>query len=117
MKNKQSGNVKYILAKNVRSSWNSIIHHWISMLLTGICKGTRELRRRLCRYKDGGNSMNHRLFILPFLAIAVCLVSAGVGTADDVDVTYEGHFGGSMDAVVVSGNYAYFSPGARFCCV
>jgi hypothetical protein len=40
MKNKQSGNVKYIPAKNARSSGNSIIHRWISMLLAGICGTT-----------------------------------------------------------------------------
>ena len=40
MKNKRSCSVKYILAKNARSSGNSIIHSWISMLLTGICGTT-----------------------------------------------------------------------------
>jgi len=58
--------------------------------------------------------MNHRLFILPFLAIAVCLVCIDVGMADDVDITYEGHFGGITDAVVVSGNYAYINQGEDF---
>jgi len=37
MKNKRRCSVKYILAKNVRSSGNSIIHNWISMLLSSIC--------------------------------------------------------------------------------
>ena len=37
MKNKRCDSVKYILAKNVRSSGNSIIHNWISMLLSSIC--------------------------------------------------------------------------------
>ena len=36
MEKKWSCNVKYILTKNVRSSGNSIIHSWISMLLAGI---------------------------------------------------------------------------------
>jgi len=36
MKNKYYDSVKYILAKNVRSSGNSIIHSWISMLLADI---------------------------------------------------------------------------------
>ena len=40
MKNKRCDSVKYILAKNVRSSGNSIINRWISMLLAGICTGT-----------------------------------------------------------------------------
>lgn len=37
MKNKRHYGVNYILTKNVRSSGNSRIHIWISMLLTGIC--------------------------------------------------------------------------------
>ena len=37
MKNKHLCSVNYILVKNVRSSGNSIIHSWISILLTGIC--------------------------------------------------------------------------------
>ena len=40
MKKKRSCSVKYILAKNVGSSGNSIIHSWISTLLAGICTGT-----------------------------------------------------------------------------
>jgi hypothetical protein len=40
MKNKRRCSVNYILVKNVRSSVNSIIHRWISMLLTGICGTT-----------------------------------------------------------------------------
>ncbi len=41
MKNKRCcSSVNYILSKNVISSGNSIIHRWISMLLTGICGTT-----------------------------------------------------------------------------
>ena len=40
MKNKRCDSVRYILGKNVRSNGSSIIHHWISMLLTGICVAT-----------------------------------------------------------------------------
>ena len=40
MKNKQFCSVKYILGKNVRSRGNSIIHHWVSMLLAAICGTT-----------------------------------------------------------------------------
>ena len=40
MKNKRCDSVKYILAKNARSNGSSIIHHWISMLLTAICEAT-----------------------------------------------------------------------------
>jgi len=36
MKKKRSCSVEYILAKNVRSNGNSIIHSWISTLLAGI---------------------------------------------------------------------------------
>jgi len=40
MKNKRCDRVKCILAKNVRSSGNSIIQSWISMLLADICGAT-----------------------------------------------------------------------------
>ena len=40
MENKRCNSVKYILGKNVRSSGNSIIHRWVSMLLTDICGTT-----------------------------------------------------------------------------
>ena len=40
MKNKRCDSVKYILAKSARSNGSNIIHHWISMLLTGICGTT-----------------------------------------------------------------------------
>lgn len=42
MKNKRCDSEKYILAKNARSNGSSIIHHWISMLLTGICGTTAD---------------------------------------------------------------------------
>jgi len=37
-----------------------------------------------------------RILILLLIAAAVCMVSAGVGAADDVDVTFEGHFGAAV---------------------
>jgi len=40
MKNKQSDNIMYIPAKNVKRSGNCIIHRWISTLLAGICAAT-----------------------------------------------------------------------------
>ena len=40
MQNKCRCSVNYILVKNIRSSGNSIIQYWISMLLTGICGAT-----------------------------------------------------------------------------
>jgi len=43
MKNKRCCSEKYILTKNVRSSGNSIIHRWISMLLAGIYAGTADM--------------------------------------------------------------------------
>ena len=51
-----------------------------------------------------------RMLILMFIA-AVCVASVGVGAADEVDVTFEGHFGGVTSAVAVSGNYAYIGQG------
>ena len=40
MKNKSYYSAKYILAKNARRNRSSIIHNWMSMLLTGICGTT-----------------------------------------------------------------------------
>ena len=34
-----------------------------------------------------------------------------MGTADEVDVTFEGHFRGVTYAVAISGNYAYIGQG------
>ncbi len=39
------------------------------------------------------------------------MASAGVGAADEVNVTFEGHFGGETEVVAVSGNYAYIGRG------
>ncbi|KAF5421463.1 MAG: hypothetical protein C5S44_06505 [Candidatus Methanocomedens sp.] len=47
--------------------------------------------------------------MLVFFGVIVCLLSIEVGAAEDVTITFEGHFGGITDAVVVSGNYAYIS--------
>ena len=55
-----------------------------------------------------------RMLMIALIAAAVCLVSAGVGVADEVNVTFEGRFGGTTDAVVVSGNYAYIGQGQDF---
>jgi hypothetical protein len=41
------------------------------------------------------------------IAALMILVLAGTATADDVDVTFEGRFGGAVYACAVSGNYAY----------
>ena len=55
--------------------------------------------------------IRHRILILMLIAAAVCLVSAGFGAADEVNVTLEGHFGGATYATAVSGNYAYVGQG------
>src|SRR5665648_668397 len=49
--------------------------------------------------------------ILIFLAIFICILGAGTGTADDVNITLKGHFGGSTYATAVSGNYEYMGQG------
>jgi len=49
--------------------------------------------------------------LLVVLIAAVCMASAGVGAADDANVTFEGHFSGTTDAVAVSGDYAYVADG------
>jgi hypothetical protein len=52
-----------------------------------------------------------RMLVLVLIAAAVCAMSAGVGAADEVNVTFEGHFGGATYACAVSGNYAYIGQG------
>ncbi len=52
--------------------------------------------------------------MLALLGAVVCMVSAGVGAADEVNVTFEGHFGGATYAVAVSGDYAYIGQGQDF---
>ena len=47
---------------------------------------------------------------LALLGAIVCVVSAEVGAAE-VNVAFEGHFGGTTEAVAVSGNYAYIGQG------
>ncbi|KAF5415555.1 MAG: hypothetical protein C5S48_05430 [Candidatus Methanogaster sp.] len=47
-------------------------------------------------------------------AAAVCMTGAGVGAADVVNATLEGHFGGTTYAVAVSGDYAYIGQGQDF---
>jgi hypothetical protein len=49
--------------------------------------------------------------MLILIAAVVCMASAGVGAADLVDVTLEGHFGGAASACAVSGNYACIGQG------
>jgi hypothetical protein len=52
-----------------------------------------------------------RILILVLLTAAVYMVSAGVGAADEVNITFEGDFDGTTRAVAVSGNYAYIANG------
>ena len=51
------------------------------------------------------------LTIMVLAAAAVLVVGAGVGAADEVNVTLAGHFGGETGVVAVSGNYAYIGQG------
>ncbi len=51
MKNKRRYSVNYVPVKNVRSSGNSIIHRWISMLMTGIFE---ETAGGAVEFADGG---------------------------------------------------------------
>ncbi len=45
------------------------------------------------------------------LAVGLVLAAVGVGAADEMNVTFEGRFGGATCAVAVSGNYAYIGQG------
>ncbi len=42
------------------------------------------------------------------------LVAAAAGAADEVNVTFEGHFGGGTFACAVSGDYACIGQGQDF---
>ena len=53
----------------------------------------------------------HRIFILVVVTIAMCLISASVGAASEVNLTLEGHFGGTIESVAISNNYASFGMG------
>jgi hypothetical protein len=55
-----------------------------------------------------------RLLLVAAVALVAVLAAAGVGAADEVNVTFEGRFGGTTDAVAVSGNYAYIGQGQDF---
>ena len=61
MKNKRCDSVKYILAKNARSNGSSIIHHWISMLLTGICAAATGAT--VLRVDGGGGCVNRQMAV------------------------------------------------------
>jgi hypothetical protein len=61
MKNKQSGNVNCIPAKNVRRSGNCIIHRWISTLLAGICAATAGAA--VLRVDGGGGCVNRQMAV------------------------------------------------------
>ena len=61
MKNKRCCSVRYILGKNVRSNGSSIIHHWISMLLTGICGTTAGAA--VLRVDGGGGCVNRQMAV------------------------------------------------------
>ena len=61
MKNKQCSSVKYILAKNARSNGDSIIHRWISMLLTGVCVTAADAA--VLRVDGGGDCVNRQMAV------------------------------------------------------
>ena len=55
-----------------------------------------------------------RLLVVVAAALVVVLAAAGVGDADEVNVTLKGHFGGTTYAVVASGSYTYVGQGQDF---
>jgi len=58
------------------------------------------------------NSINkYRILMIVFITTVVCVMSVGIGTAEDVNLTLEGHFGGVTHTTAVSGNYAYVGQG------
>jgi hypothetical protein len=61
MKNKRCRSVKYILAKNIGSNGNGIIHRWISMLLAGICAPTADAA--VLRVDGSGGCVNRQMAV------------------------------------------------------
>jgi len=55
--------------------------------------------------------MKKHLFLILLVIFAMCILSAGVVAADEVNLVFEGQFGGVTDAVAVSGSYAYVGQG------
>jgi len=53
----------------------------------------------------------HKILMIVLMTTIVCVMSVGIGTAEDVNLTLEGHFGGLTYATAVSGNYAYVGQG------
>ena len=47
------------------------------------------------------------ILMLVLITTSVYVLSAGVGAADEVNVTFEGHFGGPTYATAVSIDYPY----------
>ena len=76
-----------------------------------------ERRVRGCSNNRGISMTRRRILcrtLLLVLIAAVCVAGAGVGAAGEVNVTFEGRFGGATYAVAVSGNYAYIGQGQDF---
>ena len=61
MKNKRYCSVKYSRGKNVISSGDSIIHRWISMLLTGVCVTAADAA--VLRVDSGGDCVNRQMAV------------------------------------------------------
>ena len=61
---------------------------------------------------DGGAGVDMRIAeVAAYPPAAGGCGRGGVGSADEVNVTFEGHFGGETGVVAVSGNYAYIGQG------
>ena len=41
----------------------------------------------------------------------MCIISASVGMASEMNLTFAGHIGGNINAIAVSGNYSYVGQG------
>ncbi len=54
------------------------------------------------------------MLLLLLLIFTMCIASAGIVDAQEINLTFEGHFGGAVYTSAVSGNYAYIGQGQDF---
>jgi hypothetical protein len=63
----------------------------------------------------GGKGMTiQKLLVLMLIASVMFIIGIEIGTASEVNLTPEGHFGGLIYAVEVSGNFAFIGQGQDF---
>jgi hypothetical protein len=55
-----------------------------------------------------------RMLLLVLMIFTMCIVSAGIVNAQEINLTFEGHYGGAVYTSDVTGNYLYMGQGQDF---